>query len=201
MAHSSTSLVSCILGITVVVFLGLGFVDKRLVGTYLVCAVILCVVAQSMSDVWGQLLQFLGKNETLTDRTDVWRDVLQIRINPFLGSGFESFWLGDRLKIMWDKWPFHPVQAHNGYLETYLNLGLIGLAIMVAVLLAAFRKARAELFRNFNFGRFRLGLVVAVIADNWTEAVFKNITAMWFVFYLVALDYPLRQFVADGQIG
>ena len=199
MAHSSTSLVSCILGITVVVFLGLGFVDKRLIGTYLVCAVILCVVAQSMSDVWGQLLQFLGKNETLTDRTDVWHDVLQIRINPFLGSGFESFWLGDRLKIMWEKWPFHPVQAHNGYLETYLNLGLVGLTIMVAVLLAAFRKARAELFRNFNFGRFRLGLVVAVIAYNWTEAVFKNITAMWFVFYLVALDYPLRQFVADGQ--
>jgi O-antigen ligase len=199
MAHSSTSLVSCILGITVVVFLGLGFVNKRLIGTYLVCAVILCVVAQSMSDVWGQLLQVLGKNETLTDRTDVWRDVLQIHINPLLGAGFESFWLGDRLKIMWDKWPFHPVQAHNGYLETYLNLGLVGLTIMVAVLLAAFRKARAELFRNFDLGRFRLGLVIAVIAYNWTEAVFKNITAMWFVFYLVALDYPLRQFVAGGQ--
>jgi O-antigen ligase len=199
MAHSSTSLISCILGITVVIFLGLRFVDRRLIGTYLVFAVIICILAQSMFDVWGQFLQFLGKDETLTDRTGVWHDVLQIQINPFLGAGFESFWLGDRLKIMWDKWPFHPVQAHNGYLETYLNLGLLGLAIMVAVLLAAFRKARIELFRNFEFARFRMGLVIAIIAYNWTEAVFKNITAMWFVFYLVALDYSQKPVAATAD--
>jgi exopolysaccharide production protein ExoQ len=198
-AHSSTSLVSLFLGMLIVVILGLRIVDKRLIGTYLVCTVVLCVLAQSMFDVWGHFLQVLGKNETLTDRTDVWRDVLEIHINPLLGAGFESFWLGDRLKIMWDKWPFHPVQAHNGYLEMYLNLGLVGLTIMVAVLLAAFRKARAELFRNFDFGRFRLGLVVAVIAYNWTEAVFKNITAMWFVFYLVALDSPQESLAATGN--
>ena len=199
MAHSSTSLISCILGISVVAFLGLGFVDRRLIGTYLVSAVVLCVLAQSMFDVWGQFLQFLGKDETLTDRTAVWHDVLQIGINPFLGAGFESFWLGDRLKTMWDKWAFHPTQAHNGYLEMYLNLGLVGLAIMVGVLLAAFRKARVELLRNFELGRFRVGFVIAVMVDNWTEAVFKNISAIWFVFYLIALDYPQEPLAATAE--
>lgn len=199
MAHSSTSLVSCVLGISIVAFLGLRFVDRRLIGTYLLCAVILVTLAQSMFDVWGQFLQFLGKSETLTDRTDVWHDVLQIPINPFLGAGFESFWLGDRLKILWDKWTWHPNQAHNGYLETYLNLGLVGVAIMVSVLLATFRKARIELLRNFEFGRFRVGFVVAVMAFNWTEAVFKNISPTWFVFYLIALDYPHRGFVSAEE--
>jgi exopolysaccharide production protein ExoQ len=199
MAHSSTSLVSCVLGISVVAFLGLRLVDRRLIGTYLVCAAIVVVLAQSMFDVWGNFLQFLGKNETLTDRTEVWHDVLQIHINPLLGAGFESFWLGDRLKIMWAKWAFQPNQAHNGYLETYLNLGLIGLAILLAVLLSAFRKARAELLRNFELGRFRLGFVVAVIAYNWTEASFKAVSAIWFVFYLVAMDYPERQVATTHQ--
>jgi exopolysaccharide production protein ExoQ len=199
MAQSSTSLVSCVLGISVVAFLGLRFVDRRLIGPYLVCTGIVLLLAQSMFDVWGNFLQFLGKNETLTDRTEVWHDVLQIYINPLLGAGFESFWLGDRLKIMWEKWAFHPNQAHNGYLETYLNLGLIGLAILIALLLAAFRKARAEMLCNFELGRFRLGFVVAVIAYNWTEASFKAVSAIWFVFYLVAMDYPQHQLATTHE--
>jgi len=190
MAHSSTSLVSCVLGILVVAFLGLRFVDSRLIGTYLVCAAIVFILAQSLFDVWGGFLQFLGKDETLTDRTGVWHDALQIQINPLLGAGFESFWLGDRLKIMWDKWAFRPNQAHNGYIETYLNLGLMGVFLLIALLIATFWKSRRELFTNFQLGRFRLGFLVAVIAYNWTEAAFKNISPLWFVFYIIAMDYP-----------
>jgi len=32
------------------------------------------------------------------------------------------------------------------------------------------------------------------IAYNWTEAAFKNISPIWFVFYLVALDYRQPEF-------
>ena len=80
-------------------------------------------------------------------------------------------------------------QAHNGYLETYLTLGLIGLFVLVGWIIATFRKIRLELLRNFEFGRFRLGFLMAVIAYNWTEAAFKNISVIWFVFCLIALDY------------
>jgi exopolysaccharide production protein ExoQ len=201
MAQSSTSLVSLFIGVLIVTIVGLRFVNKRLIGTYIVCAVIGCIVLQSTFDAWGHLLQFLGKNETLTDRTEVWQDALNIHINPFLGAGFESFWLGDRLKAMWDKWTFHPNQAHNGYLETYLNLGLVGLFLLIALLIATFWKSRRELLTNFQFGRFRLGFLLAIVAYNWTEAAFKNISAMWFVFYIIALDYPQRQFVDDPQLA
>jgi exopolysaccharide production protein ExoQ len=202
MAHSSTSLVSCVLGISVAGFIGLRFVNRRLIGTYIVCAAIACILAQLTFDVWGGLLQFLGKNETLTDRTEVWNDVLQIHINPFLGAGFESFWLGDRLKTMWEKWSWHPNQAHNGYLETYLNLGLVGVFLLVGLFIATFWKSRRELLTNFQFGRFRLGFLLAIVAYNWTEAAFKNISATWFVFYIIALDYPRSEFaVSDQSIG
>ena len=30
---------------------------------------------------------------------------------------------------------------------------------------------------------------MAIIAYNWTEAAFKNISVIWFVFCLIALDY------------
>jgi exopolysaccharide production protein ExoQ len=199
MAQSSTSLVSLFIGVLIVTIVGFRWVNRRLIGTYITGATIVLAVAQLTFGVWKNFLQFLGKNETLTDRTDVWHDALQIHINPLLGAGFESFWLGDRLKTMWEKWPFHPNQAHNGYLEAYLNLGVIGLFVLIAVLIATFWKSRRELLTNFQFGRFRLGFLLAIIAYNWTEAAFKNISATWFVFYLIAIDYPKRQLVDDSE--
>ena len=155
-----------------------------------------CSIGYSM---FGATSSIPWKNETLTDRTEIWHDVLQIRINPILGAGFESFWLGDRLKVMWEKWPYHPNQAHNGYLETYLNLGLVGLFLLVALFIATFWKMRSELFTNFQFGRFRMGFLLAIIAYNWTEAAFKNISVIWFVFCLIALDYSQPESDSFGQ--
>jgi len=146
--------------------------------------------------IYANALVLLGKDPTLTDRTVLWHDLLQVEINPIFGAGFESFWLGDRFReFAASRW-WAPNQAHNGYLETYLNLGLVGLFLLIAVLVATFWKGRRELFRNFEFGRFRLGFLLAVVAYNWTEAAFKNISPIWFVFYLIALDYPQREFAA-----
>jgi exopolysaccharide production protein ExoQ len=194
MAHSSTSLVSLLLGILIVVILGLRFVDKRFIGTYLVIAAVVFVVAESAFGIYSTAIQLLGKDPTLTDRTLLWSELLKVENNPLIGSGFESFWLGDRFqKFAASRW-WHPNQAHNGYLEIYLNLGLIGLFLLVGLLIATFWKSRRELLTNFQFGRFRLGFLVAVIASNWTEAAFKNISTIWFVFCIIALDYQQPEF-------
>ena len=199
MAHSSTSLVSLFIGLVIVVILGRQFVDKQLIGTYLIIAVIVFVVAESAFGIYSSAIQLLGKDPTLTDRTLLWSELLKVENNPLFGTGFESFWLGERFqKFATSRW-WQPNQAHNGYLETYLNLGLVGLFLLVGLLIATFWKSRRELLTNFQFGRFRLGFLLALIAYNWTEASFKNISATWFVFYIIALDYPLRQFIAGGQ--
>jgi exopolysaccharide production protein ExoQ len=192
-AQSSTSLVSCILGISVMLFLGLRAVRKENIGTYLIAAVAIAGIAEYLFNVSDVFLDLLGKDRTLTDRTKVWADCLNIPINPIIGVGFESFWLGKRQEIMNEKWSFHPNEAHNGYLETYLNLGLIGLFILLALLLATFWKARRELLASFHLGRFRVSFLFAVLVYNWTEASFKALHPVWFVFYIIALDYPKPQ--------
>jgi exopolysaccharide production protein ExoQ len=172
----------------------LRIVDKRFVGTYLIVAVLVLAVAEWAFGIYANAIQLLGKDPTLTDRTLLWHDLLQVEINPIFGAGFESFWLGERFQSFARSRWWAPNQAHNGYLETYLNLGLIGLFLTIMLLVATFWKARRELFTSFEFGRFRLGFLLAVIAYNWTEAAFKNISPIWFVFYLIALDYPQREF-------
>ena len=194
MAHSSTSLISLLVGVLLVTILGLRFVDKRFIGTYLVISVLVLVAAEWAFGIYANALQLLGKDATLTDRTLLWRDLLSVKVNPLFGTGFESFWLGERFRKLAESRWWQPNQAHNGYLETYLNLGLVGLFLLIGLLIATFWKGRRELLTNFQFGRFRLGFLVAVIAYNWTEASFKALHPVWFVFYIIALDYRQPRF-------
>jgi O-antigen ligase len=194
MAHSSTSLVSLFISVVMVAILGWRFLDKRFIGTYLIIGVLALLAAEWAFGIYSHVIQLLGKDATLTDRTILWSELLKVKINPIFGTGFESFWLGERYqKLAESRW-WQPNEAHNGYLETYLNLGLVGLILLIGLFIATFWKGRRELLTNFQFGRFRLGFLLAVIAYNWTEAAFKNISATWFVFFIIALDYRRPEF-------
>jgi exopolysaccharide production protein ExoQ len=193
-AHSGTSLVSLSIGVMVVVFVGLRSINKNVIGTYMLAGMILFVAADWTFGISGLVFKALGRDPTLTGRTEIWRQVLAFHTNPIFGTGFESFWLGERLQQMGEKYWFQLVQAHNGYLEIYLNLGLIGLAIVIGLIIATYWKIRPELFQNFEWGRYRLGFLVAVVLYNWAEAAFKMGHPVWFAFCLIAINYPRRHF-------
>ena len=98
MAHSSTSLVSLFVGVLIVVILGLRVVDKKFIGTYLIVGVLALAAAEWAFGIYANVIQLLGKDPTLTDRTLLWSELLKVDINPLLGTGFESFWLGERFR-------------------------------------------------------------------------------------------------------
>ncbi len=74
------------------------------------------------------LLNYFGKDLTLTGRTLMWYElIVMIQKKPLLGYGYGSFWLGmegpsgDVYRVF----PWAAPHAHNGYLELFLNGGLI----------------------------------------------------------------------------
>jgi O-antigen ligase len=197
-AHSATSLTCLIVGILVVVFVGMRSINKNFIGTYMLVALVLLVVAEMEFGVSGRFSESLGRGSELSGRSGLWKALLGLDTNPILGTGFESFWLGERPKLLEGIFFFIPNEAHNGYLETYLTLGLIGVFLLLGLFVATFRKIRLELFRHFEWGRYRLGFLAAVILYNWTEAAFKTLSPLWFMFYLIATDYP-RILLAGAQ--
>ena len=208
MADSATSLVGLVLGAATLAIVGLKIVNRRFIGSFVVLVVIVAGVVQLLFDPYARVIELLGRNPTLTDRTAVWADVLALQPNVLIGTGFESFWLGPRLEALWAKWWWKPNQAHNGYIETYLNLGLIGLFILLGLLVSTFRKISKKLTTDFDFARLRLALLLAIIAFNYTEAAFKGVHFVWTIFCIIALDYAKagaveqrRLSVAEGSRG
>ena len=198
-AHSATSTIALFVAILVYVFVGIRPTIKNFIGTYTLAALALIVAAELAFGISGHLSESLGRGSDLTGRTELWEHCLQFQDNPIFGAGFESFWLGerrDKIAAFYNKW--RPGGAHNGYLQIYLNLGLIGLSLLIGLLIATFWKIRLELFRNFDWGRYRLGILLAVLLRAWTEETFATYGSLWFVFYIIALNYP-RTYLTTGR--
>jgi exopolysaccharide production protein ExoQ len=196
-AHSATSWVGLFLSLLTMVLLGLRAVNKKMIGVYVVTGIVLLIIAQLTFDVYGHIVDISGHEETIQGRGRLWEILLQTDTNPIFGTGFESFWLGDRLQKIWEEVHWHPGQAHNGYLEMYLNLGAVGLSIFLGVIIATFRKIRLDLLSNFDWGRLQMCLLVAILAHNWTEAGFRGLSLTYFMFFMIAISYRKLSVVAE----
>jgi exopolysaccharide production protein ExoQ len=189
-ANSSTSKASMLVGILTIFLLGLQLVNKRFIGTYLLIGILALVTGEMVFGLYHNVVQLLGRDLTFTGRTELWPDLLKLQPNPILGAGFESFWLGERVEQLWAQYNWHPTESHNGYLETYLNLGAVGLVLLVALIMGTFSKIRLELLRRFELGRFRLAFLIAILLYNFTEAAFGDVHSVYTMFFLIAVDYP-----------
>jgi len=132
----------------------------------------------------------LGRDDTLTGRTDIWARVLSMAEHPIVGGGYSSFWLGERLLTLWNEYSWHPIEAHNGYLEIYLDLGIIGLTLLAGVIVSAYASIRAAITSQVEYAALRLSLLVASILYNVTESAFRPGLLMYFLFLLTVFRLP-----------
>jgi exopolysaccharide production protein ExoQ len=206
LADSATSMVCLVLGSTVIVAARVRPVARRLSVIMIVLAVTAGIVVFSgLQDI---VLAGLGRDSTLTGRTELWAMLREIPVNPVIGVGFESFWLGDRVEGLWKKYWWKPNQAHNGYYEMYLNLGYVGVVLQLAMILVAYSIATKRMkiavrggpgdAADFALARFNAGYMVALVAYNFTEATFKALHLSFFVFFLAAVHYPRSQLKAGA---
>ena len=110
--------------------------------------------------------------------------MLSLHTNPLLGTGFESFWLGSRLETVWNMSVKGIQEAHNGYIELYLNLGWVGLFLLGWLIVTGYRRAIASLRSDPHEGRLRLAYLSAALIFSMTEAGFRMLTPIWFAFLL-----------------
>jgi exopolysaccharide production protein ExoQ len=188
-AGSATSNVSLIAAVCIYLGLGLSFVKRNIdnIGLIMSLLVGIAFVILFPFNLIEPLVDILGRDMTLTDRVSLWKDLIELAGSPVIGTGFDSFWLGDRLNAIWEKWAWRPNQTHNGYIDVYLDLGFIGLLLMAGVLLNIYRNMRKTLQNEFEFGRFQMAYFGAFLLLNITEASMKFRSFSFAIVLLLAL--------------
>jgi exopolysaccharide production protein ExoQ len=139
------------------------------------------------------LSEAVGRNPDLTGRTHIWEVVLSTNTNPLVGVGYESFWLGPRAEWVWEHVRGNINEAHNGYLEIYLNLGLVGLLLVAVFLIASYRTICRRMKDSSSLGLQSLTLWTIVLFYNATESSLFNGQLLWVIFLLGAITVTERR--------
>jgi len=184
-ANSATSTLCFLLGTALIVLTNQWPLARKPAFVHLVVTslIFLAVYGTVLNPGLG-IVSAIGKDPTLTGRTDLWRSLFAMVHNQWFGEGFESFWLGPRLKTLWNIFVWRPNEAHNGYIETYLNLGWTGVILLGLVLVTGYRRAVRNLRQDTATKSLWLAYFVAAVIYSLTEAGFRIFTPVWIALLL-----------------
>lgn len=111
--------------------------------------VVLTISGYTLLLLHDVLLEFLGRDATLTNRTIIWQLIEPYILKEFIfGYGFGAFWASDAVFGFLDRWSFIG-NAHSGYYEAMLQGGIVCLLIVLAI---AF-KSLYLLFKAYIVGK------------------------------------------------
>lgn len=137
----------------------------------------------------------LGRDETLTGRTEVWATLLPVAMRqPIVGHGFGGFWT-PATREMYDI-----SEGHSGYLDVLLELGFVGLLLFSMFLLSSCRKAQRALAHDFDWASLWICYLLMAVLHNVTESSLNSFTSQLMAVVLfiavsstAAISYTLRE--------
>lgn len=138
------------------------------------------------------ILNAMGRDITLTGRTDLWAALFdKAWQRPWFGYGYGGFWLnwqGESADI-WLATGWYPPHAHNGLLEIWLALGLVGLLVFIVVFLMAVLRALVWVRSTKSAtGFWPLVFLTLIFLVNLTESTFDSRTLFWVLYVATILS-------------
>ena len=80
--------------------------------------------------------------------------------------------------------------THNGYLETYVDGGLVGVVLLIFMMLVGGRRVIDRLFAKHPLGRIGLVFWLLAILYNFSETSYFRLDILWFTLLMVIILSP-----------
>jgi exopolysaccharide production protein ExoQ len=188
---SQTSMLCLALGAAI--FWGAGRVLRMRKGKQVLigalAGIALLAIADKTLGLSEKVIVALGRNPTLTGRTDIWKAVLEQQTDPVFGHGFEIFWDTDRGKTVIEGL-MQINSTHNGYLEMYVDGGAVGVVLLIFMMLAGGKRVIDRLFAKHPLGRIGLVFWFLAILYNFSETSYFRLDILWFTLVMVIIVAP-----------
>lgn len=155
-------------------------------------ALVTAVVAVYVAARFNEVLMLVDRDPSLTGRTRIWPAVQNmISQNPWLGHGWGAVWSNPSLRQQIARSVgFDVSHSHNGYLDIQIQLGAVGLALtLLVLLLVCFRGVALYIRSSSSLSSWPLLLTVVLVLYNRVETSFSAPSTMFLMFVtLVVLD-------------
>ncbi len=188
MSRSGTGLLSTIMVAAVLLSVRLLRVNVRsLIPALAFVGFTVLVVVALTSANFREAMYMLGRDTTLTGRTELWRFAQEmLQDNFLLGYGYAAFWYGLYGPASYYTTGWGITSVHNGWLEVMLDVGMLGLLMMIY--LAGRLLIGGALVARYNDWReapWILAVALGVLAVSISESVFLERHSLnWVVFTL-----------------
>ena len=188
---SQTSMLCLALGAAI--FWGAGRVLRMRKGKQVLIGALsgiaLLAIADKTLNLSEKVIVALGRNPTLTGRTDIWKAVLEQQTDPVFGHGFEIFWDTERGKAVIEGL-MQINSTHNGYLEMYVDGGAVGVLLLIFMMLVGGKRVIDRLFAKHPLGRIGLVFWFLAILYNFSETSYFRLDILWFTLLMVIIVAP-----------
>jgi exopolysaccharide production protein ExoQ len=205
LSHSATSVALLFILIAVLLLIRLVRVRSKAVVPILALVVVVSgYLAAIVAKNPGRATALLGRDSSLTGRTQLWSLVLQmIHTHLWRGYGYGGFWLGfdGPSAAIWSVVNWNPPSAHDGFLDLMLDLGIAGAIVFVPAMLIAIRYAIALARRGGTLdAAFPLIFLVFYLLSNLTESylVAYN-TESWVLFVAITIQLH-KWWYGEGRV-
>ncbi|HIK27003.1 MAG: O-antigen ligase family protein [Oscillatoriaceae bacterium SKW80] len=142
-----------------------------------------------LANNWDSFLYGLGKDPTLSGRTDVWdAAIYKIKQRPWFGYGYQAFWeRTGGAEYIWTAVRYQASHAHNGFVNIALDLGLVGLFFFVVSILTLYIRGIAWLRMGDSYAEMWPILYASfLLLYNQTESTIIEHNSIFWVLHVAA---------------
>jgi O-antigen ligase len=188
----SATALACFLFGVMMLLLGARLTRMRNARSVILAGVLTLISIMTLNQMFGisdGILNALGRDASLTGRTDIWRVILEKDINHLVGAGFRGFWetsQGESVSL--ELGTNRLLTAHNGYLEVYLYGGMTAIVLLIILILTTGFNAVNKLLGGDPIGRLAIVFWPVVLIYNVTESAFFLLGPLWFTMLTVTMD-------------
>lgn len=187
-SKSSTGIVTIALFVPLLIVKRKG-ISKFIFRSAILIAILLPFINVTSSALNNIIVNIFGKNLTFSGRRYIWDYAIQkLSSNPIKGNGFNSteYLLRGKVIPIYERIASH---THNGFLELFLQTGLIGVVFLIGIILLAFKytfyikKSEANLIRAY---------FIVFVVFNFMEPYIINsvsVIVLWLpIIYIITIN-------------
>jgi exopolysaccharide production protein ExoQ len=146
----------------------------------------------------------IGKDATLTGRADMWPYMIDLILKqPWLGYGYSAVWIDwdSPGAYVWRAAKWVTPNAHNGFLDLCLELGLLGAVVFAIDFCKALFKGITRLQLSNSTVEFwpLLYLTYMVVANLGESSLLNRNDISWLIYVAVSLSLEIDRSGSNYQ--